>query len=515
MDGLRSERHGSVLCIALDNAPVNALSFAVFQAIACAGRRGAGDKLCIHSRERAAASLMVIGDIDAGSLAEISESRKIATAPMPTRCTRRPSQNDIASWRRMVTPFPHSIFHSSPARRTALARERFFEEGGRPSGLISEAVVQSWGRCVRRRQDARNRVEFEPVSSSRIHHALQCNQDLVAAWTGELEQLQRALRSTSCSAMLTDASNVVIAAMPSSRAHERLLPVAHRVGVNLSEEAVGTTAPGIVAKTGLASSVIGGEHFFEAVHAMHCAAAPIRDVTGCVAGVLDISSEIEPFRLDVSALVALYAVALENRLRVSQSANFLLLRLHVHPALLDTPAAGLVGIDGDGGVAWLNGTADGLLGPACVDAGGLRKAEDVFGLPLASLEALSSDDARLIVLPNGLAIWIRNEQPAPGGRRNYVAVAAPIGENLPAECEAGFEPSSRGVVPGGAAPSGGHATVAAMAGETHAPNSVGLTLRACDNDLIAHTLREHGGNVSKAARALGVSRGLIYRRLRG
>jgi transcriptional regulator of acetoin/glycerol metabolism len=42
----------------------------------------------------------------------------------------------------------------------------------------------------------------------------------------------------------------------------------------------------------------------------------------------------------------------------------------------------------------------------------------------------------------------------------------------------------------------------------------GWTLRNSDRDLIKRTLSEHAGNVSAAAKALGVSRGLIYRRLR-
>ena len=118
-----------------------------------------------------------------------------------------------------LTPLPHSIFHASPAQRAALARERFFEEGLRPTGLISEAVIQSWGRCLRRHRQVNERVEFDPVSPSRAHHALQCNRELVEAWDWEVQPLRQALRSTTCASVLTDASGVVIAAMPSRRGH--------------------------------------------------------------------------------------------------------------------------------------------------------------------------------------------------------------------------------------------------------------------------------------------------------
>jgi DNA-binding NtrC family response regulator len=41
-----------------------------------------------------------------------------------------------------------------------------------------------------------------------------------------------------------------------------------------------------------------------------------------------------------------------------------------------------------------------------------------------------------------------------------------------------------------------------------------VRLRECGNDLIDRTLETYSGNVTKAAEKLGVSRGLIYRRLR-
>jgi transcriptional regulator of acetoin/glycerol metabolism len=130
--------------------------------------------------------------------------------------------------------------------------------------LISEAVIQSWGRCLRRQRQVNERVEFEPVSPSRAHHALQCNRELVEAWDWEVQPLRQVLRSTTCASVLTDASGVVIAAMPSSRAHERLMRIAHRLAVNLSADAVGTTAPCVVAKSGQALTVLGGDIFLTA-----------------------------------------------------------------------------------------------------------------------------------------------------------------------------------------------------------------------------------------------------------
>ena len=62
---------------------------------------------------------------------------------------------------------PRQLFASTRAERVALARQQFFEEGVRPSGLVGEAVIQSWMRCTPRRSDRRRVVAFDAVTPSR------------------------------------------------------------------------------------------------------------------------------------------------------------------------------------------------------------------------------------------------------------------------------------------------------------------------------------------------------------
>ena len=289
------------------------------------------------------------------------------------------------------------------------------------------------------------------------------------------------------------------------------MPVAHRLGVNLSEEAVGTTAPGIVAKTGRACSVMGGEHFFAGVRNMHCAAAPIRGVDGRLAGVLDISSEEQPFHFDAAALVALYAEALENRLLVAQSRDLLLLRLQVHPALLDTPGAGLVGVDEQGYVVWANAVAAGLLGRHAIHPPKRATLEEVFGLDYAAVSSLPREQARLVALPNGLSVWLLTQQRPRDGGQHLFAIESAIAAGPWSACEPNHETSSPNAEPPADLDEGDSTCLAAQT-QASAPDA--STLRECSRDIITCALRDCGGSVSKAAKQLGVSRGLIYRRLR-
>ena len=388
-----------------------------------------------------------------------------------------------------------SLLQSRPDR-IALARERFFEGGHAPTGVVSEAVFESWARCLRRHGNPHEPATFQPVTASRTQLALMKNRPLHQAWTHEEPRLEAMLGTSSCTAMLTDATGVLIGATCVGRAHEALMPVATRIGVNLSEDAVGTTAPGVVARTGKPVCVQGGEHFFDSLKEMHCAAAPIRDIQGRLAGVLDLSSERIPFAFDAAAVAGLFAGAIENRLLVAQSTEHLVIRFQVAHDLLDSSMAALIGIDVDGRIAWENGVARSLLGgraPTGTHAD--RSPELSFGLPWERLAALPAAGAAPLTLPNGLQVWARAEMRAPDGLRRLVT-----GASLPA--------------PDSVAP-----TVTAPAPAPEPPPAPAplatKRLRESDRDLIQTTLQACGGNVSETAKRLGVSRGLVYRRLRG
>lgn len=400
-----------------------------------------------------------------------------------------------------------SLFFSTRADRIGLARQRYFEEGELPSGIVSEAVFQSWARCLRQKQDPRAQLEFQPVSASRSQLALQKNRLLRDAWLAEANELDAVLGTTNCGAMLADPSGVLIGATCSRRVNEKITPVAHRIGVNFAEEAVGTTAPGIVARTGKQVCVQGAEHFSESVNFMHCAAAPIRDIYGNLAGVLDMSSEGIAFNFDVASVVGLYASSIENRLLVAQSSEHLIVRFQISPAMLDTPMAGLMGVDMQGRIVWRNAAASRLLGMRAEgEQDGHRTVDEMLQSSFAELASVRRSSHSLLRLPNGLQVHVRCELHARDGHPHLFVAGSPANDTPPAVVIADV------VLPAACAPQDDAALPALAQAAPLAPVEP-ASLHDADVDLIARTLQACGGNVSAAAKKLRVSRGLIYRRI--
>jgi transcriptional regulator of acetoin/glycerol metabolism len=380
-------------------------------------------------------------------------------------------------------PLPPQPFFSTPQQRLALARQRYFEEGTRPSGLVSEGVIQSWSRCVQARRDPSEQIAFNPVTPSRVHSVLARSQLMLRAAADELAQLEHTLAGTACTAILTDAHGIVVHATQSAADHgELLLPLARRIGVDVGEDHIGTAAPGVTIRTSQPCLVLGGEHFFGGLQGMHCAAAPIRDVQGRLAGVLDITCEGRPFGFDAAAIVAVYATTIENQLLRAQSTEHLVVQLQTAPALIGTPMEGLAGVDSAGRIAWVNNVAARLLG---VSQGAVGECADaLFGLAAHHLAALTRETASTAHrLPSGLNVWLMARMQARDG------MSQPVFQM----------PLAPAAVPVAAPP---------------AVASASATLRESDRDLIARTVSACDGNVSKAARQLGVSRGLIYRHLK-
>ena len=397
---------------------------------------------------------------------------------------------------------PRQLFASTPAQRVALARQQFFEEGVRPSGLVGEAVIQSWMRCSRTHTDRQRIVPFDAVTPSRLHATLARNRELLEVARQELVQMEHALAGTDCRVILTDSEGVLVhVTQQPAMAHQPVLCKTARVGVNISERIVGTTAPGIVASTGQACTVNGAEHYFDLLCQMQCAAAPIRDVTGQLAGVLDLTAEARRFGFDAASMVALYATTIENRLLQAQSRDHLILRFQASPTLLGTPLEALAGIAPDGTIAWLNNAGARLLGrlPEAADE---RDVECLLGHDLASLLRLGRREAaQPLRLASGLGVWVQAHLKGADGADFRHAVAMPgVHLSMPIE-HAADETVAQAC------------TITAADADEETPHAE--TLREHSRKLIEDTLAAHGGNVSQAARQLNVSRGTLYRRMRG
>ncbi|WP_236581368.1 sigma-54-dependent Fis family transcriptional regulator [Hydrogenophaga sp. BPS33] len=330
--------------------------------------------------------------------------------------------------------------------------------------LLAPWVERSWQRCLTMGFEPRQHVAFAPVSTGAMQHALEANQLLLRAAAPVIQSLTRAMAHTRYFAILTDAHGVVINVNgPVDRNDPRAANIA-RVGVDLSERAVGTTAIGATLAELQPVWLHRGEHFYDDTSIYSCAGAPIWGPDGQCVGMLDLTGVNVIEQPALKHLVTQSARSIENALTLAQP-HRLLLCLNWPGRVHGDDSDGLVCVDSDGLVAALNRPAADMLG--VVPGMSPGHCSELFAVPVETL----FDAARAQRGPVEVPLWS-------GLRLSVLAQLNPGGER----------------------------------GPVHSPHR-GAPLKDVETALIRKAVDDARGNVKEAARALGISRATVYRKL--
>jgi transcriptional regulator of acetoin/glycerol metabolism len=370
---------------------------------------------------------------------------------------------------------------SSPSeqrlQRIAQARQAVLQEGRNLPGVLAEPWIErSWRRCLANGQKPDQAVSFDVLSPHALRRTEEANHVLVQAARPVLEKLGAAIASTRYFAILTNAQGVVVDVNGAIDRRDRRADLITRIGVDLSEKSVGTTAIGAALTELQPVWLHRGEHFFSANSAYSCAGAPLFGPDGRCAGMLDLTGVDTVERPELKHLVVQSARSIENAL-IQSRPHDLLIRLNWSSNSLGDDMDGLVCLDPDGWVTGANPAARQMV-PALQGAGAAAvHCSELFAMPYEMLFDAARSDATGYPQALDVPLW--------SGLRLH---ALPLVR-------------------------GQHATTGRLSGPAASP--VGLPLKDVETALIRKAVNEAKGNVMKAARALGISRATVYRRLGG
>ncbi len=362
------------------------------------------------------------------------------------------------------SPTQHRLAQIDAMRRAVILEGRSSTGLSPGSWTDQDWIQRSWRRCLDGGQRPEHSLTFEVVPSQARRRTEEANHMLLQAAKPLLERLGRAIANSHYFAILTDAQGVVIdvnGAIDRGDARARALT---RIGVDLSETAVGTTAIGAALAELRPVWLHRGEHFFHDTSAFSCAGAPLFGPNGQCVGMLDLTGIEVPERPELKHLVAQWARSIENSL-VRAQPHALLLRLNWPGCNMGDDVDGLVGLDREGNVVAVNTTARQMIaqlapGPLLTHCG------ELFAMPWELLY-----DASRRGRPMEVPLW--------SGLTLEVMALTPGAES--------------------AAPAASH--------------DQPLPLRAVETALIRTAIDEARGNVKEAARLLGISRATVYRKL--
>ena len=360
----------------------------------------------------------------------------------------------------------HASDESAQTRLLQIARARraVMEEGRSVTDVLvggwyeATWIERSWRRCLQNGQRPRDRVGFDVVGAEHMRRTAEANHLLVRAARPVLEQLGRAIASTRYFAILTNHEGVVVDAHGPIDTSDPRAAVITRIGVDLSERSVGTSAIGAALAELQPVWLHRGEHFFDDTGCYSCAGAPLFGPDGQCVGMLDLTGIDAAERPELKHLVAQSARSIENALALSRP-HRLVLRLNWPGRLLGDDDDGLVCLDGEGWVTGSNSAARQMV-PALATTAPLHCSE----LFAQAWEPLFDEAGHAEPVPLELPLW--------SGLR-LSALAQPAG----------------------------------------AASATRLPLRDVEIALIRKAVQDARGNVMEAARSLGISRATVYRKL--
>jgi transcriptional regulator of acetoin/glycerol metabolism len=248
-------------------------------------------------------------------------------------------------------------------RQIGLARRAVMMEGRRPgevrldSGSEFGWIERSWRRCLANGQRPDQHVAFDVIPAQAARRIEEANHALLQAARPVLDKLGRAIANSRYFAILTDAQGVVIDAAGLIDRGDRRAQLITRIGVDLSERAVGTSAIGAALAELRPVWLHRGEHFFGDTSVYSCAGAPLFGPEGQCVGMLDLTGIDAAERPELKQhLVSQSARSIENALALSRP-HALLLRFNWPGRAMGGDGDGLVCLDSDGRVVSANATA--------------------------------------------------------------------------------------------------------------------------------------------------------------
>ncbi len=355
------------------------------------------------------------------------------------------------------------------------ARQAVMHEGRSLSDLSANAwferawIERSWRRCLAAGRRPDQRRAFDMVPDAVRRRTSEASHDLVSAAKPVLDKLGRAIANTRYFAILTDAQGVVVDVNGPIDRSDRRAQLITRIGVDLSERSVGTSAIGAVLAELQPLWLHRGEHFFNDTSVYSCAGAPLFGPDGRCVGMLDLTGIETAERPELKHLVAQSARSIENVLAVAR-AHSLLVRLNWPGRVLGDESDGLVCLDADGWVTAANPTARQMVSQLLTHGHAAVHCSELFAMPWETLFDAAGRDA-----PMEVPLW------------------------------SGLCLSAMTQAPGQAAP--------ARAASHGAGAAQRLPLKDLEVELIRRAVQDARGNVMQAAQNLGISRATVYRKL--
>ncbi|MBU4205124.1 sigma-54-dependent Fis family transcriptional regulator [Patescibacteria group bacterium] len=248
------------------------------------------------------------------------------------------------------------------------ARKRFIETGEIDSSVVRPIIANSWERCKLAKVSPYLKNSINKLNDKEIKVSLDKNRDLNKTSKPIMEMAEKMIRGSGFRIDLSDKDGYILKIIGDKKILKESEEVGVVIGSNRSETIVGTNSIGITLFTGEPVQIIGPEHYNVYPRYWTCSSAPIRNPSGNIIGVLNMSGKYHLLHKHTLGMVVGIANAIESALKTEKKVFELSINNKFLNTIIESISDGLIVIDKEGKITHLNSIAGGILGKEPPDA---------------------------------------------------------------------------------------------------------------------------------------------------
>lgn len=368
-------------------------------------------------------------------------------------------------------------------------RRSWFCDGIEPAGdLMGELkphIHKSWSRCLRLGVNpSQKEVLGNIIDGNFLLSRMEQRSQLIGLAAPMMSYFHGLVRGVQGVVVLADHQGVIIHSIGDADFMSKAEGVLLKPGASWMERHRGTNAIGTALEEQGPVDVNGYEHFMLPHSFLSCSAAPIFDSSGKILGVINISTDSRNYHPYISGLVAVAAHSLERQLFLNHTVSQVVtVRIHPHVGGLGSISEGVLGLAEDGEIVGANSVALEYLGISRKEIG-IEKFQQVVDIRLGEIFMIAkkhSVERRLLKTYRGKNLVVEFELVGGPSKMSSRLDFQAVTMDAPAQCDC--DDSHR-------------------------------DLKTISRGAALGVLEVTGGNVTKAARVLGISRNTLYKYMR-
>jgi PAS domain S-box-containing protein len=256
------------------------------------------------------------------------------------------------------------------------ARKRFIETGEIDFSVIRPIIANSWKRCKLAKVSPFLKNSIIKPKDKEIKVLLDRNRHLIKISQPIMGMAEKMIKGSGFRIDLSNKDGYILKMIGDKKILEESEKIGVVVGSNRSEIIVGTNSIGVTLFTGKPVQIIGPEHYNVYPRYWTCSSAPIRNPSGNIVGVINMSGKYHLLHKHTLGMVVGIANTIESALKIEKKVNELKINNKFLNTIIESISDALVVMDKEGRITHLNSIATEILG---------KKYSEVIGIPINRL----------------------------------------------------------------------------------------------------------------------------------